>query len=126
MIYTFLICYLLMALGLYPLFQASGEKGYFAFIPIYNFTIWNKIIGRKTYRVFLLFIPIVNIFEYYGMSIDLVRSFGRLRLWDSFFAVVFNPIYFIWIGMKQFLYQGPICTLESEYQLKLSRTRGSK
>ncbi|MBK9994432.1 MAG: hypothetical protein IPP01_10720 [Saprospiraceae bacterium] len=65
-----------------------------AWIPGVNFAEWCKLIGRKPSHAWWLLFPLVNIFIWTGMAIDLVRSFGKLSFMDSFWAVVFPPYIF--------------------------------
>ncbi|MEZ4892104.1 MAG: DUF5684 domain-containing protein [Saprospiraceae bacterium] len=77
---------------------------------------WCKLIGRKPqYALWLLF-PIVNIFIYSGMVIDLLRSFGKYSFTQAFMAVVFAPVPFFMAGRDpNATYQGPILEKEREY-----------
>jgi len=55
---------------------------------------WAKLIGRKpSYALWLLF-PVVNIFIFTGMAVDLVRSFGKLTFKHTAAAVIYAPAIF--------------------------------
>lgn len=111
------IGYLLLNVGLFRLFPKANIPAFNGFIPGINFISWNKIIGRKpAYTLWLLF-PIVNIFVYAGMCVDLARSFGRYTFLDSFLAVVFGPLYFILLAGKA-NYGGPVLKQEQEFYHK--------
>jgi signal peptidase I len=60
-------------------------------IPGKNFIQWAKIIGRPSWWPLLLLVPIVNIFIFAGMAVDLVRSFGQYKLKHSAGAVFYAP-----------------------------------
>jgi hypothetical protein len=53
----------------------AGQPGWAAIIPIYNWIVWCKIVGRPAWWVLLLLIcfPIFYII----LSIDLAKSFGK-------------------------------------------------
>ncbi|MEO6691025.1 MAG: DUF5684 domain-containing protein, partial [Saprospiraceae bacterium] len=62
-----------------------------AWIPGVNFQEWAMAIGRGKYYFLWLLFPLVNIFIISGMSVDLVRSFGKLKFWHSALAVIYPP-----------------------------------
>ncbi|MEM9992107.1 MAG: signal peptidase I, partial [Bacteroidota bacterium] len=117
----FIISYVLLSVGLYFLFQKTDKveatKG---LIPVVNFIEWCKLVGRPTWHVALLFVPLVNIFIYAGMAVEMVRSFGKYQFWQSVLAVLAAPIYFIILGKKEDEeYLGPNRTLEADYQARI-------
>jgi len=69
----FLITYVLLCLSLYKVFEKAGLSPKKAFLPGINFMEWCRIIGRPTWWAALLLIPVVNIFIYTGMCVDMVR-----------------------------------------------------
>ncbi len=121
------LTYALVCVTLVPLFKKAGINAKSAFLPGLNFVEWSKIIGRKPlYALWLLF-PVVNIFIYTGMAVDLVRSFGYYRFWHSVLAVVFAPAVFYLIGKdNQATYQGPIVPKEKEFSQTLKAARHKK
>lgn len=122
-----LVSYVLLSFSLVPIFKKAGLDPKKALIPAINFVEWNKLIGRSSlYTLWLLF-PIVNIFIYAGMAVDLVRSFGYYRFWHSAIAVIFAPIIFYLIGKDaQATYLGPIVPKEKEYHKALKEARKNK
>ena len=111
---------MLLSVSLYFLFPKAGEEAWKGLVPGLNFGTWCKIIGRKPlYALWLLF-PIVNIFIYCGMAVDMVRSFGKLSLWDSAAAVIYAPAKFFAIAFnKDAAYVGQTVILEREYKQKI-------
>ncbi len=60
----------------------AGQPGWASIVPIYNYIVWCKIVGRPAWWVLLLLIcfPIVHII----LSIDLAKSFGKgVRAFDG-------------------------------------------
>ena len=115
-----LLGYLLLSVGLYFVFIKAGEEGWKGLVPGLNFVVWSKLIGRSPWYPLWLLFPIVNIFIYCGMAVDMVRSFNKLQFLHSFLAVVFAPIYFIVLGTnKEDKYDSPILPREKEYVHKL-------
>ena len=115
-----IISYILFSLSLYKLFEKAGEDGWKALVPGLNFVVMAKLIGRKMWWPILLLIPIVNIFIFAGMCVDMVRSFGKYDFKDSALAVIFSPIAFFLIGAnKEDKYLGPTLDAENKYAQQL-------
>ncbi len=112
-----IIFYLLTSFTLAKLFEKAGVDKSKAWIPGLNFVTWAKVIGRSPLYALWLLVPIVNIFIYAGMAVDMVRSFGRYTFWDSFQAVIATPIIFNSIGKNEKdKYLGPGYKIEKEYK----------
>lgn len=126
--WSLIIGYILLSLSLYKLFAKAGEDPKKGLIPGYNFAVWARLIGRKPSWAALLLIPIVNIFIFAGMAVDLARSFGRYSFTDSVLAVVFAPFYFGWLGLSDEQYEGPILERERAYKAEIeeARAKGSQ
>lgn len=111
-----------MCFTLVKLFIKAGYNGSDAWIPGKNFAVWAKMIGRRPrYCLWLLF-PIVNIFIFCGMAVDMVRSFSKLSFIDSTLAVIYAPLKFFMIGNNpKDTYKGPILNAEKDYQEQLNQ-----
>jgi len=98
------------------LFPKAGIPATKGLIPGVNFVEWCKLIGRKpAYALWLLF-PIVNLFIFAGMAVDLVRSFGKLGFKDTAAAVLLAPAAFFRLATNpNAAYIGPTLTREAEY-----------
>lgn len=98
------------------LFPKAGVSAVKGLIPGINFAEWCKLIGRKpTYALWLLF-PIVNIFIFCGMAVDLVRSFDKLEFKYTAAAVIYAPAVFIKIAITPSdRYKWPTLIKEAEY-----------
>ncbi len=100
-----------------------------AWIPMVNFMKWAELVGRKSSFAFWLLVPLVNVFIFAGLCVDLARSFGQFKFMDSFLAVVASPIYFFLLGnKKEANYEGPILKREKEYAQSIATalTRGEQ
>ena len=119
-----IISYILLSISLYKVFEKVGEAGWKALVPGYQFVVWAKIIGRPAWWAALLLIPIVNIFIFVGMCVDMVRSFGKYELRDSALAVIYAPISFFLIGQnKDDKYLGPTVIKEREYAQQIQAAK---
>lgn len=124
-----IIGYILLSLSLYKVFEKAGEEGWKALVPGLNFGIWAKLVGRSPWYALWMLVPIVNVFIYSGLAVDLVRSFGKYTFKDSFMAVVLTPISFFLLGTKEEeKYLGATLPKEFEYAEKIAAAekKGSK
>lgn len=119
-----LVFYLILSISLYKVFEKAGQAGWKALVPGLNLVIWCRLIGRPDWWAALILIPIVNIFIFAGMAVDLVRSFGWYKFWQSAAAVVFAPITFFYLGFSQKeTYLGPTLELEKAYAAKIEEAK---
>ncbi|PYJ18960.1 MAG: signal peptidase I [Verrucomicrobia bacterium] len=102
------MCYtayaILIIAAWWKIFSKAGQPGWAAIIPIYNWIVWCKIVGRPAWWVLLLLIcfPIFFII----LSIDLAKSFGKgvgFAIGLILLSVIFFPI----LGFGSATYQGP-------------------
>lgn len=121
------ISYVLLSVSLYMLFPKAGVDATKGLIPGVNFAEWCKLIGRKpVYALWLLF-PIVNIFIFTGMAVDLVRSFGKLEFKHTAAAVIYAPAIFYKLATNpNDKYIGPTLVREAEYAQSLEEARAAK
>ncbi len=98
------------------LFPKAGVEATKGLIPGVNFAEWCKLIGRKpTHALWLLF-PIVNIFIFTAMAVDLVRSFGKYEFKHTAAAVLFAPAIFFKLAKdEKAKYIGPTLPAEEAY-----------
>ncbi len=126
LLYIILVIYILTCISLYFLFPKVNVEAWKALVPGINFIEWCKLIGRPTWWPLLLLIPLVNIFIWTGMAVNLVRSFDRFGLWESALAVFFPPAIFgILATSDTDTYQGPILTRERNYMADLTEANKS-
>jgi signal peptidase I len=115
-----LVLYVVLSISLYKIFEKAGIEGWKALVPGLNFVEWCKLIGRPSWWAALLLIPIVNIFIFAGMCVDLVRSFKKYKLWHSALAVILSPAIFFWLGFdKNEAYDAPTLDKEKAYSDKI-------
>ncbi|MBS4057667.1 MAG: signal peptidase I [Bacteroidales bacterium] len=85
----------------WQLFERAGSKGYFTLIPFYNLYIFLKIIRKPLWWYAFLVIPFINVFVYMLMLVELVKCFGRLRLWEQFLAVIVPFFYLPYLSARK-------------------------
>ena len=108
---VFWICYtvytILIIAAWWKIFSKAGQPGWAAIIPIYNWIVWCKIVGRPAWWVLLLLIcfPIFFII----LSIDLAKSFGK-GIGFAIGLILLSIIFFPILGFGSATYQGPSAT----------------
>ncbi len=111
-----IVLYTLLGLSMMRLFEKAGIPGWKAVVPGLAAVEWCKMTGRKPWYALWLLFPIVNIFIYAGLCIDMVRSFGKFGFWQSVIAVLYAPIPFFMIGRNERdRYNGPVLEQEREF-----------
>jgi len=111
------------------LFPKAGLPAIDGLIPGKNFVQWAKLIGRPAWWPVLLLIPIVNIFIFAGMAVNLVRSFKKYGFGHSAGAVAYAPASFAWLAKNPTAeYDGPNYVKEKAYldEVKQLKANGDK
>jgi len=106
----FWICWLafaiLMIAACWKIFSKAGQPGWAAIIPIYNWYILCKVVGRPGWWVILMFIPFVNFIIGIILCIDLAKSFGK-GVGFGIGLILLGLIFFPILGFGSAQYQGP-------------------
>ncbi len=115
-----IVSYIVLSISLYLLFPKAGVNAVKGLIPGINFVEWCKLIGRKPSHALWLLFPIVNIFIFCSMAVDLVRSFDKLGFVHSALAVIYAPAIFTAIALnKDDKYVSPIIPREEAYKQQI-------
>ena len=97
---------ILMIAACWKIFTKAGQPGWASIIPIYNWYIICKIVGRPGWWVILLLIPLVNFIVGIILCIDLAKSFGK-GVGFGIGLVLLGVIFFPILGFGSAQYQGP-------------------
>lgn len=104
------IIYLAIAIFLiaanWKIYEKAGKPGWAYLIPFYNIIVLLEIVGKPTWWLVLMFIPVVNVIFGIWMVNMLSLSFGK----DTGFTLglIFLPfIFFPILGFGDAQYQGP-------------------
>jgi signal peptidase I len=115
-----IVSYILFSITMMKLFEKAGVEGKKALIPGVNFVEMCKLVGHKPSHALWLLFPIVNIFIFVGLCVDLVRSFGKYDFWHTALAVIYAPAMFYIVGNnKDDKYLGPTLFAEKEFKAKM-------
>ena len=108
---VFLIVILALAVlviaSMWMVFTKAGQPGWAAIVPIYNFIVMLNIVGRPTWWVLLLFVPLVNMVIGIIVHLELARSFGKgtgFGVGLAFLGMIFFPI----LAFGNARYIGPV------------------
>ena len=109
--------------GLWLLFKKAGKQGWEAIVPFYREYVMAQLTARPTWWVWLLLVPIVNIFIFYGLYFDLLKSFGKRRFWETAAAVLVPFIVLpLWGRDPQVKYLGQSHTEEFKKKYPYKKT----
>lgn len=105
-IFALLVAVLCIA-GMWKIFEKANQPGWAAIVPIYNYYILTKIIGKPWYWLLLMLIPYIGaIWAIWSFNL-LSKSFGK----DAGFTIGIIFLPFIFLPMmgfdKSIQYQGP-------------------
>jgi hypothetical protein len=106
MLWFYVAIYVLWVLGAWQMFTKAGEDGWKAIIPIWNWIVLLRIVGRPTWWCILLIIPIVSFITWIIVSNDLSKSFGRGG-GTAVGLVLLGPIFTMILGFGSAEYRGP-------------------
>jgi signal peptidase I len=95
----FLVLILVSFFGLSKLFAKAGIAAWKGFLPIYNFYILSKLLGKPWWWCLIMIVPGVNIIMYGVYGFNVARAFNKPSNQDLFFASFLPYIFFVKIGI---------------------------
>jgi hypothetical protein len=90
-----LLVFVIVAAGMWKVFEKAGEPGWAALIPIYNLVVLVKIAGKEMWWVVLMLLPCVNFVAAVMICIDIARKFGKDTVYGvglAFLPFIFFPM----------------------------------
>ncbi len=95
-------------IGLWKMFSLAGEQSWKAFIPLYNFIVWLKLIKKPWWWIFLIITPGVNFLMFSIMSLLMAKAFNKRSFQEKTIAFLIGFIYLPYIAFqKDTVYVGP-------------------
>lgn len=73
----YLAIIVLIIASLWKIFTKAGQPGWASIVPIYNIIVLCKIVGKPTWWILLMLIPIVNLVIAIILANELSKSFGK-------------------------------------------------
>lgn len=102
-----LIAFVMSIIGLWRVFEKTGQPGWAAIVPIYNMYILLKVVGRPAWWIILLLIPFVNAIVLLVVSLDLAKAFGKSTLFGVVALWLLGPIGYLILGFSDAKYTQP-------------------
>ncbi len=110
------IYHLIAAFGLSQIFPKAGETGWKAYVPVLNLLTAFKIVGRPSWHLVWFFLPIINIFYWCYLLIELANSVGRFAFLEHLYACIAPfAAFFQWGKDEESRYMGPDYTKWTAY-----------
>ena len=103
---VYLAVVVLVFVALWHIVAKAGRPGWEGIIPIYNYYVILKIVGRPGWWLILYFIPVVNIVIGIIVLYELSKSYGKgggFTVGLIFLSFIFFPI----LGFGDSRYLGP-------------------
>ncbi|MCZ4410229.1 DUF5684 domain-containing protein [Cryomorphaceae bacterium 1068] len=93
----------------WKLYEKANQPGVACIVPIWNFIVFLRIVGRPASHMFLFFIPIYGQFYLVPkVYIELCNSFGKTSIVDYVLIILFNAFYILNLGLSyETEYLGP-------------------
>jgi hypothetical protein len=101
-----LLFVVLAVVATWKIYTKAGQPGWAAIIPIYNWLVLLRIIGRPWWWLLLLLVPFLNIVIYILMMLNLAKSYGR-GVGFAIGLIVFPVIWLLILGFGSSQYVGP-------------------
>ena len=106
--------YIIMAIGLWKMFEKAGEPGWIGFVPFYNqYKLCEKVMNNPWYwlRLFVVIVPIVGWFMYfyfaYQMGKATAKAYGQSETWAWGYTFL-APVFYCITGVSsRYSYYGP-------------------
>lgn len=110
----------------WKLYEKANQPGVACIVPIWNFIVFLRIVGRPASHMLLFFIPIYGqLYLVPKVYIELCNSFGKTSIVDYVLIIVFNAFYILNLGLTyETEYIGPAYGKSmSEIKIALKRSR---
>ena len=96
-LYALILCYPML---FWKTFSDAGFKSWQAFIPVYNYIIWLKIIQKRFSWFIWWLIPFINIFMVILMTVETAQCYNKHKIKQLAAAVFFPFIYFPYLELS--------------------------
>ena len=126
-VYIWSLYFLIIFISFYFLFKKAGMASWKAFIPGYNIYAAIELTGRPWWWILLFIIPGVNLFMFWILIIQIIKSFGKYDFWNLTLGMLLAPFYLLYLGTsKEFKFAGPSGDENYRKIRKKSKHRGKE
>lgn len=109
--YYALIFFGLIALvAQWRLYEKAGQPGVASIVPVWNFIIFLRIVGRPANHLWYALIPVYGqLYFVPKVWIEICQSFGKTTILDYVLVIVLNGLYILNLGLSyDTRYMGPV------------------
>lgn len=100
---------LIGAVAKWRMFVKCNQPGLAAIVPIWDFAVVLRIVGRPAWHLVYFLIPVFHVYFAVRLLIEIAQSFGKRSVIDYIFVVVFNLFYLLNLALAyNEEYQGPV------------------
>ena len=97
-------------LAQWRLYEKAKQPGWTALIPVLNFIVFLRIVGRPAKHLWLFLIPFYG--QFYMLPkvwIEVAESFGKTSFLDHVLVILLNGLYILNLGLSyETRYMGPV------------------
>jgi len=104
LIISFTILAIIAIVAQWRLYSKADLPGLACIVPIWNFAVFLKMLGRPWTHMFLFLIPGYNIYILVKVYVELCNAFGKKTMLDYILCIVFNGLYIFNLGMSYDIY----------------------
>ena len=106
MLYVILALVAFQMLCMWKIFEKADKPGWAAIVPIYNIIILLEIVGKPTWWIVLILIPVVNLIVLILIWHQLSLSFGKDGLY-TVGLILLGIVFFPMLAFGEAKYVGP-------------------
>lgn len=99
-ILSFLLIKWFMPIFAFKIFENAGYKWWQSFIPVYNYYLWLKIVGKPLWWLAVAMIPFIGYFIMMLLLVDTAKSHNKHSYIQEGLAVIVPFIYLPYLGYK--------------------------
>jgi signal peptidase I len=95
----FLFPEIFQAIILFGIFKKAGVPAWKALIPYYHsYVLIIDVLKRPFWWFIVMLIPGLNMIVAFGALYEIIKCFGKFKLWQYIVAIVFAPIYLLYLA----------------------------
>lgn len=101
-----LLVAVVMVAAMWKVFTKAGQPGWASLVPLYNFLVMLKIIGKPSWYIVLAFVPLANFYLFITLAFGMAKAFGK----STGFGVgllLLGPVFYPMLAFGDATYQGP-------------------
>lgn len=111
----------------WKLYEKAGQPGIASVVPIWNFIVFLRVVGRPASHIFLFLIPVYGqLYMIPKVYIELCNSFGKHTLIDYILIMIFNGFYILNLGLSYDTeYEGPAYGIKQATRVQTSSSNSA-